>query len=115
MVCIGVPFGFDPAVFVPVATGDDSELVEPTAQPVYPQLTTYPDVPVIENVAYGAEPGQALDTCFPTDAGISDEATAARPVIVVIHGGSWMRGDWSAMVDDSAAVQLVQFQPAVPA
>ena len=26
MVCIGVPFGFDPAVFVPVAAGRDYEL-----------------------------------------------------------------------------------------
>lgn len=76
-------------------TGDDSELVEPTAQPVYPQLTTYPDVPVIENLQYGPESEQLLDACFPTDADIDDLASEPRPTVIVIHGGSWMRGDKS--------------------
>lgn len=75
--------------------GSDSELVEPTAQPVYPQLTTYPDVPVIENLQYGPESEQLLDACFPTDADIDDLASEPRPTVIVIHGGSWMRGDKS--------------------
>lgn len=77
-------------------TGDDSERVEPTALPVYPQLRTYPEVPVIEDIQYGvADDGQPLllDACFPTDHDIDDLESDPRPAIVSIHGGSWMRGD----------------------
>jgi acetyl esterase len=78
-------------------TGDQSVRVEPTAQPVYPQVMTYPDIPVIENIPYGTADGEPLllDACFPGDAAIDDPGSAPRPVIVSIHGGSWMRGDKS--------------------
>lgn len=76
-------------------TGDDSEEVTPTAQPVYPEVQTYPDIPVIEDIPYGTTDGQPLllDACFPGDADIDDPAADPRPVIVSIHGGSWQRGD----------------------
>jgi len=74
-------------------TGDDSELVEPTTKPVYPALATYPDIPVFEDIAYGDIDGQSLDVCLPTDARVDDLEPGPRPVIVSIHGGSWMRGD----------------------
>ena len=78
-------------------TGDDSDTVTPTAQPVYPQFTTYPDIPVIQDIPYGTADGQPLllDACFPRDAAIDDPASDPRPVIVSIHGGSWQRGDKS--------------------
>lgn len=76
-------------------TGSQSEFVESEQPPVYPQLSTDPDVPVIENIAYsdrGDEP-QYLDACFPGDAAIDDPAAEPRAAIVVVHGGSWRRGD----------------------
>ena len=78
-------------------TGDDSDRVEPTSQPVYPELTTYPEIPVIENIPYGTADGNPLllDACFPGDSAIDDPASDPRPVIVSIHGGSWQRGDKS--------------------
>ena len=76
-------------------TGDDAERVEPTSLPVYPEVRTYPDIPVIENIPYTTVDGepQLLDACFPGDADIDDPSSPPRPVVVVIHGGSWMRGD----------------------
>lgn len=76
-------------------TGDDSQRVEPESQPVYPQLQTYPDIPVLENLAYGSDPAQVLDGCFPLEGGIGADPADPRPAIVVIHGGSWQRGDKS--------------------
>jgi acetyl esterase len=78
-------------------TGAQSERIEPTAQPVYPQVITYPNIPVIEDIPYGSADGQPLllDACFPDDASIDDPGSPPRPVIVSIHGGSWMRGDKS--------------------
>lgn len=79
--------------------GDDSELVEPTALPVYPQLTTDPSIPVIEDIVFGTADGAPdgepllLDACLPADTDIDDLESGARPSIVSIHGGSWMRGD----------------------
>lgn len=75
--------------------GDQSEVVTPESEPVYPELSTYPDIPVIENIPYGtadAEP-LLLDACFPADAAIDDPESAPRPTIVSIHGGSWRSGD----------------------
>lgn len=77
--------------------GSDAEVVTPESQPVYPQLSTYPDIPVIENIPYGTADGEPLllDACFPADAPIDDPQTVPRPVIVSIHGGSWKGGDKS--------------------
>jgi len=76
-------------------TGDDSEFVTPTANPVYPEVRTYPEIPVIEDIPYVDRDGtpQLLDACFPGDADIDDPSSPPRPVIVSIHGGSWMHGD----------------------
>lgn len=74
-------------------TGADSDRVDPTAEPVYPVLTSYPDIPVIADIPYGDEPAQKLDACFPDDAAIDDPGSPPRPAIVVIHGGSWKHGD----------------------
>ncbi len=78
-----------------VRTGSESELIESDQTPVYPQLSTNPDVPVIENIAYSERDDQVqyLDACFPGDAAIDDPAAAPRAAIVVVHGGSWRRGD----------------------
>lgn len=75
-------------------TGNSSERVEPTTQPVYPVLRTSPDVPVVSDVVYGfADDGEPLllDVCLPPDTDVDE--LEPRPAIVSIHGGSWMRGD----------------------
>ena len=95
-------------------TGDDSQRVDPESQPVYPQLQTYPDIPVLENLAYGTDPAQALDGCFPIDEGVGAAAEGPRPAIVVIHGGSWQRGDksnlnWRAVCQWLASEGFVAF------
>lgn len=89
-------------------TGDESEFVESTAQPVYPELTTNPDIRVLSDIEYGSVDGEALllDVCLPPEvepegsqAGSAADATAevaattTRAAIVAIHGGSWRRGD----------------------
>lgn len=78
-----------------VPTGSDAERVEPTTEPVYPQVSTDPDIPVIEDIPYSTrdEQTQYLDACFPKDEDVVGGTEAARAAIVVIHGGSWRRGD----------------------
>jgi acetyl esterase len=96
-------------------TGAESEEVTPEIVAVNPELATLPDIPVLEDIAYGGttEAPLLLDACLPKydgDApvqnagGESDPQTAAgtqlqepdqplRAAIVVVHGGSWTRGD----------------------
>lgn len=73
-------------------TGSESETVEPATLTVYPELKTYPGIPVIEDLPYGTVNGEPLllDVCLP-DGPV--ETSSPRPAIVSIHGGSWMRGD----------------------
>lgn len=90
-------------------TGTDSDTVTPEVVPVNPELATLPDIAVIPDISYGADPAQRLDACLPPDADggvqgaadsddpagpeLEDPAAPARPAIVVVHGGSWSRGD----------------------
>jgi acetyl esterase/lipase len=96
-------------------TGTQSEEIVPEVVAVNPELATLPDIPVVENIAYGGTRTDPLllDACLPPrsdDApvqnagGSDDEATAAGPAlqepedparaaIIVVHGGSWARGD----------------------
>ncbi|CAN5250390.1 hypothetical protein BH11ACT3_BH11ACT3_11630 [soil metagenome] len=94
-------------------TGADSTEVAPSIAAVNPELLTDSSIPVIENLEYGEAGGDPLllDACLPksdqtpqqpdtVDAGTGqdpaveagqDEST--RAAIVLIHGGSWTRGD----------------------
>jgi acetyl esterase/lipase len=76
-------------------TGSDSDSVEPTSVAAYPEVITYPDIPVIPDIPYGNADGDPLllDACFPDEEELADPSAPARPAIVVIHGGSWQRGD----------------------
>jgi acetyl esterase len=88
-------------------TGSDSETLSPTGTGLYPELATYPDIPVVGNVQYGvASDGTALmlDVCLPATEVDTDDTTTAnddaialkpRAAIVSVHGGSWARGDKS--------------------
>ena len=97
-------------------SGTASEEVTPEIVAVNPELATLADIPVLEDLVYGgtAEFPLQLDACLPkhddaapvqnAGAGGDDQPTAAGPAvqppdaplraaIVVVHGGSWARGD----------------------
>ncbi|MEP6844081.1 MAG: alpha/beta hydrolase [Pseudolysinimonas sp.] len=75
-------------------TGSAAATITPTVQAVNPALGTDPGVPVIPNLRYGDADDQPLllDACLPRH-DRADEKPSPRPAIVVIHGGSWTRGD----------------------
>jgi acetyl esterase len=119
-------------------TGADSDQVTPEIVAVNPELATLPDIPVVEDIAYGGTPEQPLllDACLPkredgapvqnaADADEDEAGTAAGPelqdpeeparaAIVVVHGGSWTRGDkadiaWRAVCQWLASAGYVAF------
>ena len=57
-----------------------------------------PDMRIVRNVAYGVDPRQRLDLYAPRDA-------RNAPVIVMVHGGGWRRGDKAlpGVIDDKVA------------
>jgi acetyl esterase/lipase len=97
-------------------SGIDSERLKPTAQPVYPQLKTNPDIPVTSNVEYGNPGGtpMLLDVCFPKEAADGTQNQSPRPAVVAIHGGSWRAGDksnvsWRSICQWLASAGFVTF------
>ncbi len=98
-------------------TGAASVEVTPEIVPVNPELATLPGIPVVVDIPYGGTDEQPLflDACLPPaeiDApvqnaggdGADQGPTAAGPelqepdeplraAIIVVHGGSWTRGD----------------------
>jgi acetyl esterase len=71
-------------------TGSQSERVTPSAQPLYPQVKTYPHIVVAENLDYGSSTGGRVDVCLPRDSAVG---ATPRAAIISIHGGSWRAGD----------------------
>lgn len=57
-------------------------LAEDTAPAALP-----PDVRVLRDVPYGGDPAQRMDVYLPA------HAAAHAPVILLVHGGGWSRGD----------------------
>jgi len=113
-------------------TGTDSDVLTPEVVPVNPELATLPDVPVVADIAYGTDPAQMLDACLPpreddaVTAGtgaagddpagpeLQDQDAPTRAAIVVVHGGSWSRGDkadiaWRAVCQWFASAGYVAF------
>ena len=100
-------------------TGIQSDQVAADIVAVNPELATLPHIPVIEDIAYGGtrQDPLLLDACLPqgdddapvqNSSGTDGEATAAGPIlhgadeparaaILVVHGGSWARGDKADM------------------
>ena len=63
---------------------------EPIAQAAgAPVVSAWADIPVTADIVYDADSGQSLDVCSPVDA----VAGASLPAVLVVHGGSWARGD----------------------
>jgi acetyl esterase len=92
-------------------TGSQSERVTPSAQPLYPQVRTYPRIVVAENLDYGSSTGGRVDVCLPRD---SEATTSPRAAIISIHGGSWRAGDkanisWRSVCQWLASASFVTF------
>lgn len=63
---------------------------EPIAQAAGAAVVpAHADIPVTADVVYDAGTGQSLDVCSPVDASAGD----SLPAVLVVHGGSWARGD----------------------
>jgi acetyl esterase/lipase len=114
-------------------TGAESEVVTPEVLAVNPELATLPDIAVVADIPYGDDPAQQLDACLPhreapasvdavgaahpadpTGPELQDPASPARAAIVVVHGGSWARGDkadiaWRAVCQWLASAGYVSF------
>lgn len=108
-------------------TGTDSDVVQGQPVAVNPELSTLPDIDVVTDIAYGSDPAQVLDACLPpppdqpappqTDAPGADLPQPDEPLraaIVVVHGGSWARGDkadiaWRAVCQWLASAGYVAF------
>lgn len=93
------------------ATGSAADVVTPDIVAVNPELATLPDIEVIEDVTYAGTPEQPLllDACLP-----NRQDASARAAIVVVHGGSWTRGDkadiaWRAVCQWLASSGYVTF------
>jgi len=69
----------------------DTDRVQPAS--VDQQVLIYPDVSVVENLAYGPDPAQQLDVCQPADAETSSVNNGPRRAVISVHGGSWREGD----------------------
>ncbi|MDO5510193.1 MAG: alpha/beta hydrolase [Weeksellaceae bacterium] len=59
-----------------------------------PVVVQDPDLPALNlsNVSYGAQPRHVMDVYLP-----ANRLSAATPVVVLIHGGSWTAGDKADM------------------
>jgi acetyl esterase/lipase len=66
-----------------------------TAVAVHPEVTTSSGVRVIPDIEFGRAGGQVLllDACLPTARKAASANPSPRASIVMIHGGSWTRGD----------------------
>jgi acetyl esterase/lipase len=75
-------------------TGITETTTAEPALPSYPVTLEYPTVQVDEAVAYTEVDGESLllDVCLPPGAEDDTAATAQRPALVQLHGGSWARG-----------------------
>lgn len=98
-------------------TGTDSDTLNPDVNSVNPELATLPDIPVVADIAYGADPLQALDACLPKREEEIETASGdvlERAGVVLVHGGSWRRGDkadiaWRALCQWLASEGYVAF------
>lgn len=80
-------------------SGAATETVVPTTVPILTDLGTYPTIDVVENVAYGQVGPTTLflDVCVPDISPLADrsDVVARRAAVMIVHGGSWKRGDKS--------------------
>jgi acetyl esterase len=78
------------------ARGASSDAVAPKDTTLWSSEVEYPAIRVVDNVKYAtANDGTALylDLCLPEDADVDTATLKPRASIVMVHGGSWARGD----------------------
>lgn len=95
-----------------VGCAPDTDRVQPAS--VAQQVLIYPDVSVVENLSYGADPAQQLDVCQPADAETSTVNNGPRRAVISVHGGSWREGDkasvhWRSVCEWLASEGFVVF------
>ncbi len=56
---------------------------------VLTEAATFPNVNVKKDIAYGEKPDEKMDLYSPS----TRESVEVRPVIMMVHGGGWRRGD----------------------
>src|SRR5690554_3570937 len=102
------------AALVATLTGcsPDTDRVQPAS--VAQQVLIYPDVSVVEDLAYGADPFHRLDVCQLADAATSSENNGPRRAVISVHGGSWREGDkasvhWRSVCEWLASEGFVAF------
>jgi acetyl esterase/lipase len=93
-------------------TPADTDRVQPAS--VEQQVLLYPDVSVVEDIAYGTDPLQRLDVCQPADAETSLVNNGPRRAVISVHGGSWREGDkanphWRSVCEWLASEGFVAF------
>ncbi|HXR45383.1 MAG TPA: alpha/beta hydrolase [Pseudolysinimonas sp.] len=77
-------------------TGAETVRVTPKTVVNNPALKTLPDIPVVSDLPYADDGGgqrQLLDACLPSSTTDDADRDVPRPAIVIVHGGSWARGD----------------------
>jgi acetyl esterase len=77
-------------------SGAASDAVDSETTELWATEVEYPDIDVVENVRYAtADDGTALylDVCLPDTAEADAASLKPRASLVMIHGGSWARGD----------------------
>ena len=89
--------GLAAALLLTACTPTGAETVRVTPKTVVnnPALKTLPDIPVLSDLPYAHDGGQTqlLDACLPSTTTDDADRDVPRPAIVIVHGGSWARGD----------------------
>ena len=82
----------------------DTSRLEPAS--AEQQVLIFPDVTVVEDIAYGPHALQRLDVCQPADAATSALNNGPRRAVLSVHGGSWREGDKASLPWRSACEWL---------
>ena len=90
MAVVAIALGGSCAVWARVGGGRAGFRADVTPAAIAPPVTLPPGVTVLQNVAYGSDPLQTFDVYLPP------HAVTDAPVIFMVHGGGWRRGDKTA-------------------
>lgn len=80
------------------ATANNSPIVWEAERPVAPSQTTDANVRELKDVAYGTHKLQRMDVFLPANA-------RGAPIILMVHGGGWRRGDKSMALGNATKVE----------
>lgn len=60
--------------------------------------------PEVRHYTYGERPGNELDVYLPASVAVAKPGVALTPTVVLVHGGSWTRGDKTDMKKQAQAL-----------